>query len=197
MTRSFAVLLQGSLIISSFILLVNCNNPEKADNNPNVWKAPENSKDLKNPLKNDSTAVTKGRDLYKVYCWQCHGDNGYGDGAAGGALGQQPANFHSGRVRRQADGELFWKLTNGKGNMPPFKESLKEEERWQLITYIRKMANREIRPGPPKSLREDITVEHVMTTDSLVVRILLHPVTKDIYYTTFDGNVFRGFGRRR
>ena len=129
MTRSYSVLLQVTLIISSLVLLVNCNNPETADDNPNAWKAPESSKDLKNPYKNDSTAISKGRDLYKVYCWQCHGENGYGDGAAGGALGQQPANFHSGRVRRQADGELFWKLSNGKGNMPPFKESLKEEER--------------------------------------------------------------------
>ena len=191
MTRSFAVLLQGTLIISSFIFLVNCNNPEKADNNPNAWKAPSSSKELKNPFKDDSIAVVKGRELYKVYCWQCHGENGYGDGAAGGALGQQPANFHSGRVRRQEDGELFWKLTNGKENMPPFKESLKEEERWQLISYIRKMANREIRPGPPRPLRDDITVEHVMTTDSLAVRILQHPLTKDVYYTTFDGGVFQ------
>jgi mono/diheme cytochrome c family protein len=191
LTRSFSVLLQCALIISILTLLVQCNNPEKTDNNPNAWKAPETARDLKNPFKNDSAAATKGRQLYKLYCWQCHGENGYGDGAAGGALGQQPANFHSGRVRRQADGELFWKLSNGKGNMPPFKESLKEEERWQLVTYIRKMANREIRPGPPKALRDDIKIEHVMTTDSLAVRILQHPVTKDIYYTTFDGNVFQ------
>jgi hypothetical protein len=75
--------------------------------------------------------------------------------------------------------------------MPPFKESLKEEERWQLITFIRKMANREIRPSPPTALRPDISVELVMTIDSLAVRILQHPITKDIYYTTFDGNVFQ------
>jgi mono/diheme cytochrome c family protein/glucose/arabinose dehydrogenase len=191
LTRSFAVLVQGSFVIASLILLVNCNNPEKKDDNPNAWKAPESAKDLKNPSKDDTAAVAKGRELYKMYCWQCHGENGYGDGAAGNALGQQPANFHSGRVRRQADGELFWKLSNGKGNMPPFKEQLKEEQRWQLITYIRKMANRELRPGPPKSLRSDVTVDHVMKTDSLAVRILLHPLTKDVYYTTFDGNVFQ------
>jgi mono/diheme cytochrome c family protein len=193
--RPFAVLLQGSLVISSLILLVNCNNNPAADNSTTTanvgWKAPDDSKNLKNPYKDDTAAVTRGKELYGVYCWQCHGQSGYGDGAAGGALGQQPANFHSGRVRRQTDGELFWKLTNGKGNMPPFKSSLKEEERWQLISYIRKIANREIRPSNPKPLRPDITVEHVMTTDSLAVRILQHPITKDIYYTTFDGNVFQ------
>ena len=150
----FAVLLRGSLIISSLLLLARCSDNDADKNisgsNPNAWKAPATAKNLDNPYKNDSTAVTKGRELYKIYCWQCHGENGYGDGAAGGALGEQPANFHSGRVRRQADGELFWKLTNGRGNMPPFKDALKDDQRWHLISYIRKIANREIRPGPPK-----------------------------------------------
>src|SRR5688500_7530784 len=113
----FAVLLRGSLIISSLLLLAHCSDIDAdnsiSGNNPNAWKAPASAKNLDNPYKNDTTAVTKGRELYKIYCWQCHGESGYGDGAAGGALGQQPANFHSGRVRRQADGELFWKLTNG------------------------------------------------------------------------------------
>lgn len=191
MTRSTAVVLQGSLLFISFIFLVNCNNPEQADDNPNIWTAPASARDLKNPFRDDTTAIAKGRELYKLHCWQCHGESGYGDGAAGGALGQQPANFHSNRVRRQADGELFWKLANGKGNMPPFQDVLKEEERWQLITYIRKMSDREYRLSPPKALRPDITVEHLMTTDSLAVRLLRHPLTGDVYYTTFDGNVFQ------
>lgn len=194
MTRPFSVLLQATCIISFLVFLVNCNNPdktEKTDDNPNVWRAPEDSKDLKNPYKDDTTAIAKGRDLYKLHCWQCHGESGYGDGAAGSALGQQPANFHSQRVRMQADGELFWKLANGKGNMPPFKDVLKDEERWQLITYVRRISDRAFRPSPPKPLRSDITVEKVMTTDSLAVRILQHSITKDIYYTTFDGNVFQ------
>jgi mono/diheme cytochrome c family protein len=193
-SRWFWVLVKGSLVISSLVLLVNCNNSPPAEEKNSAttgWKAPEESKDLLNPYKNDTTVVAKGREMYGMYCSQCHGESGYGDGAAGGALGQQPANFHSGRVRRQTDGELFWKLSNGKGNMPAFGSSLKEEQRWQIVTYIRKMANREVRSGPPKSLRPDITVEHVMTTDSLAVRILQHPVTKEIYYTTFDGNVFQ------
>jgi hypothetical protein len=37
----------------------------------------------------------------------------------------------------QSDGELFWKLSNGKGMMVPYKHSLNEEMRWQLINYIR------------------------------------------------------------
>jgi len=126
-----------------------------------------------------------------VYCWSCHGQNGFGDGAAGGALGQRPANFHDRRVKNQSDGALFWKMTNGRGNMPPFKEALSEEQRWQLVSYIRKFTIREPALHQPKALRADISVEHVMHVDSLAVRLLQHPVTKDVYYTTFDGSVFR------
>ena len=64
----------------------------------------------------------KGKQLYDVYCWSCHGKTGYGDGAAGSALGQKPANFHDDKVRRQRQGSLFWKITHGRGNMPPFKD---------------------------------------------------------------------------
>ena len=78
-----------------------------------------------------------------MYCFSCHGDTGYGDGPAGGSMGIRPANFHDQRVIKQKDGALFWKLTNGKGNMPPFKEALTEEQRWQLIVFIRELGKTE------------------------------------------------------
>jgi glucose/arabinose dehydrogenase len=184
--KPFAVLLQILLVIFLLSLLVNCN----SDKTDSTWKAPADSQDRKNPYQNDTLAVEKGRELYNVYCWSCHGQNGYGDGAAGGALGQQPANFHSGRVKRQTDGALFWKMSTGNGNMPPFKDALTEDQRWFLLSYIRKMGTTESRPGTPKALRQDIKVEHVMTVDSMAVRILQHPITKEVYYTTFNGNVF-------
>ena len=36
--------------------------------------------------------------------------------------------------------ELFLKLSNGKGMMVPYKHSLNEEKRWQLINYIRTLS---------------------------------------------------------
>jgi hypothetical protein len=43
----------------------------------------------------------------------------------------------------------------------------------------------------PKSLRADISIEHFMKVEPEAVRIIQHPVTKDIYYTTFFGDVIR------
>lgn len=108
-----------------------------------VWLAPASADSLKNLLAVSQENISKGEELYNMYCFSCHGDTGYGDGPAGGSMGIRPANFHDKRVIKQKDGALFWKLTNGKGNMPPFKEALTEEQRWQLIIFLRELGKTE------------------------------------------------------
>jgi len=105
-----------------------------------VWQAPASADTIVNPFPEEPLVLKQGEELYQVYCGSCHGEGGYGDGAAGGALGVQPANFHEELVRSQSDGALFWKLSTGRGSMPPFKEVFSEEQRWQLIAYIRNLS---------------------------------------------------------
>ncbi|MEO5997718.1 MAG: hypothetical protein ABIN89_13345 [Chitinophagaceae bacterium] len=45
----------------------------------------------------------------------------------------KPANFHDEKVAKQTDGALFWKITNVRGNMIPFKEGLKAEESKDIL----------------------------------------------------------------
>ena len=67
----------------------------------------------------------------------CHGASGKGDGAAAAALPPpKPADWTSAKVQAETDGELFWKITNGRGAMPPWKH-LPEKDRWELVNYIR------------------------------------------------------------
>jgi mono/diheme cytochrome c family protein len=42
-------------------------------------------------------------------------------------------------VKKQTDGALYWKISNGRGNMPPYKEALSDEQRWQLVVYLREL----------------------------------------------------------
>ena len=39
-------------------------------------------------------------------------------------------------AQSDTDGELFWKITNGRGAMPAWRQ-LPETERWQIVNYIR------------------------------------------------------------
>lgn len=177
----------SAVLLSVFI--VACNSSEK--NSDKFWTAPESAYSLKRPFTITADVELKGQQLYMLYCWQCHGETGFGDGAAGSSLDQKPANFHDKRVRKQPDGALFWKMSMGKGTMPAFKDVLSEEERWSLVAYIRKLSTQRSVAKTPKALRPDIAVQYVMKTAPNSVRILQNPVSKEIWYTTFEGNVFR------
>jgi len=185
--------LKAFLLICCFFLFIilefsSCNSSKEPDKN---WTAPSDADNVKSPFSNVVEMEEKGQKLYNVYCRMCHGETGLGDGAAGSSLDPKPANFHRGKVQRQTDGALFYKVSNGRGSMPAFKNSLSEEQRWQLVSYIRKLPNIKEVVKPPVALRPDIKVEHVMEVDSLAVRVLHHPLTGDLWYTTFDGDVFQ------
>ena len=45
--------------------------------------------------------------------------------------------FLSASVRERSDGQLYWLIVNGIGNMPPFHDLLTEEEVWGLVGYVR------------------------------------------------------------
>ncbi len=102
-----------------------------------AWVAPAEADQLKNPLAGNEDATKKGKKLYAQMCSICHGDKGKGDGIAGAALKPTPANFTSEKVQDESDGAIFWKMSEGRTPMAAYKGSLKEEQRWQLVNYIR------------------------------------------------------------
>ena len=102
------------------------------------WVAPEAEKTKKNPLPADKKVIEQGEKVAKVNCVSCHGSKGKGDGVAAAALNPKPADWTSSRVQGETDGELFWKISNGRGPMPPWKH-LPENDRWAVIRYIRSL----------------------------------------------------------
>ena len=106
-------------------------------NSSETWKAPATAKNITNPLKNNSQATAEGKKLYVNMCVVCHGNKGKGDGIAGMTLKPRPSNLTQALIQDQADGEIFWKITEGRAPMASYKELLTEEQRWQLVNYIR------------------------------------------------------------
>ncbi len=102
------------------------------------WVAPAGEKAKTSPLPPSAKAVADGKKSAQVNCVPCHGASGKGDGAAAAALNPKPADWTSARVQSEPDGELFWKISNGRGPMPTWKH-LPENERWSLIQYIRSL----------------------------------------------------------
>ena len=97
------------------------------------WKAPADAKAMKNPVK----GIGNAKKTVETNCVTCHGASGKGDGVAAAALPPpKPADWTSAKVQSESDGELFWKISNGRGAMPPWKH-LPEKDRWEVINYIR------------------------------------------------------------
>lgn len=104
-----------------------------------AWVAPAAEKAKKNPLPAGAASVAQGKKVADVNCASCHGATGKGDGAAAAAINPKPADWTSKKLQAESDGEIFWKLSTGRGAMPPWK-FLPENDRWALVSYIRSLA---------------------------------------------------------
>ncbi len=126
------ILMCGVLLGSAVVGIASAQTP---------WVAPEAEKVRKNPLANDNKAIEQGEKVAKTNCMSCHGAKGKGDGAAAVALNPKPADWTSQKVQAESDGEIFWKISNGRGNMPSWKH-LAENDRWTLVRYIRSLGGK-------------------------------------------------------
>ena len=97
------------------------------------WQAPASEKGKKSPGGN----AANGKKLADTNCVSCHG-SGKGDGPAAAALNPKPADWTSAKVQSESDGELFWKISNGRGPMPPWKH-LSDKDRWDLVAHVRSL----------------------------------------------------------
>jgi mono/diheme cytochrome c family protein len=113
------------------------------------WRVPAQMKKLQNPVPADKEAIGAGMMIYMEHCQSCHGENGDGKGEKAEKLSIAPANFTDARAMNGVtDGELFWKITQGRRPMPRFRDKLTDEERWQAVVYLRTFAPKP-KPGAP------------------------------------------------
>jgi mono/diheme cytochrome c family protein len=97
-------------------------------------------------------SIAKGKELYlertKGNCVFCHGETGAGNEANFPRLRRKPADLtNKERMSAMTDGEVFWKITKGiNGIMPSMEKRLTEEERWNVVNYIRTLAKEPAKP---------------------------------------------------
>lgn len=104
------------------------------------WVAPESEAKRVNPLKPDAATLEEGRKLFVDRCVECHGKKGKGDGPGAADLDVRATDFTKATFQEQSDGTLFWKTTTGKKPMPGYGKKLTDEQRWQLVLFLRRFA---------------------------------------------------------
>ncbi len=98
------------------------------------WIVPDDQKEKRSDFAFDDTVVTAGETLYMTNCKSCHGDPGQGNVIA---LNPAPSDPASEKVQGNNDGELYYKMREGKGLMPSFKNILSVRQTWEVIAFVR------------------------------------------------------------
>jgi len=107
------------------------------------WSAPAAAKNLQNPVSATDESIALGMKIYSTRCQNCHGERGDGKGERAGNLSIAPSDFtDTHAMGLVSDGELFWKISHGRRPMPPFQDKLSEQERWELVDFIRTFAQK-------------------------------------------------------
>jgi mono/diheme cytochrome c family protein len=91
------------------------------------------------PSTSDPVAASEN---WAAYCLTCHGASGSGIDSP------DPLHQHGSRAdltdratRQLSDGDIYWLITMGIGGtqMPAYDAALTEQERWDLVAYIRQL----------------------------------------------------------
>jgi mono/diheme cytochrome c family protein len=142
--KGLALFVATMLLASLWTIVSNAD-----DSNAPPWDVPARAARRKNPVAADGKSLAQGKIVYIAQCLKCHGDAGKGDGPSAKDLNPHPKNLGDPKVAGQTDGALFYEITTGRKPMPAFEQLLSEDDRWNVINYVRKIA------PPPASQPSD------------------------------------------
>ena len=110
-----------------------------------------------------AAGLQRGKEVFIERCLTCHGCAGNGLGTYAGTLIVTPADFKQFPFKTMPEDQWFWHVSEGiQGTvMPPWKAALNEEDRWNVIRYVRTVfarpAMRDPDEGDPPADYKDLT----------------------------------------
>jgi copper transport protein len=93
---------------------------------------------IPNPVPATAASVARGQELFQQNCVACHGVSGRGDGPLARTLNPRPADLRV-HTTQHTEGQLWLWITDGVPGsaMPSFRTTLSDEDRWNLVNYLR------------------------------------------------------------
>jgi mono/diheme cytochrome c family protein len=110
---------------------------------PVEYKIPPEAASQVNPVKPTHESIAEGKRWYGYDCAMCHGEKGDGKGDLAANLKTKLTDLTDPEVLKgTTDGELFYIVLNGKGEMPPEGKRLPPNGIWNLVNYVRSLAKK-------------------------------------------------------
>ncbi len=108
------------------------------------YKIPPEAAKMVNPVKPTAASLAQGKKTYGIDCEVCHGKDGDGKGDLAADMKVKLADYRDpATLKERTDGELFYIIKNGQGEMPSEGDRAKPDAIWNLVNYIRSFAKKE------------------------------------------------------
>ncbi|MHB8485387.1 MAG: c-type cytochrome [Candidatus Acidiferrales bacterium] len=103
---------------------------------PDVAKEP-------NPVKPTAASIAEGKQMYGYDCAMCHGANGDGKGDLAADMKLTLKDYRdAAALKDMTDGEMFYIIQKGKGDMPSEGDRQKPEGIWNMVNFIRSLSKK-------------------------------------------------------
>jgi len=96
-------------------------------------------KELICKLESNEANLARGTEMYKVFCQNCHGTAGKGDGHlyTSGKFTVPPASLVSERMLAAPIGEVYHVITAGFNTMGAHGPQIRPDDRWKIALYVK------------------------------------------------------------
>jgi len=98
------------------------------------WIVPDDRRGKLSTFRFSDETRRSGDQLYSINCKSCHGTPGRSNFIN---LVPPPGDPATEKIQKNRDGEIFYKVAEGREQMPSFKNVLSANEIWNIVSFIR------------------------------------------------------------
>lgn len=97
------------------------------------------AENLVNPVELSPDNLERGKTEYKIFCQQCHGEKGDGQGSlyVSKKYPYPPANLLSDKMKANPEADIYHVITVGYGIMAEHGSMIQPEDRWKIAMYVK------------------------------------------------------------
>jgi mono/diheme cytochrome c family protein len=110
---------------------------------PAALVIPPEAVHMTNPVKPTSEGKAHAAKMYGYDCLMCHGANGNGKGELAVQLKMDLRDWSDpAALQTKTDGELFYIIKNGVGQMPAEGDRAKTDDLWNMVVLVRSFSKK-------------------------------------------------------
>lgn len=110
---------------------------ESSPAKPAAFSIPPNVASQTNPVHPTAEGLSLARKMYGYDCAMCHGKTGAGDGDMASQLKTKLKDYHDpASLKGMSDGELFYIIQKGKGEMPGEGDRQNAQQIWNMVSLV-------------------------------------------------------------